>query len=265
MARTKKNAVLSTVAQGPLKAVPGVTVIETVAVSYAALVAEEEAQAGAFIVRAGLIAEAFGGALTSPQWDASVAPLIMAELDKGSLGKSAKTERASRFKSIALAKLTRDPAMAYDPATGMGRDAFLRVIRPLLEAYVFPDGSTMFPRKADGTVSKKGPKAGTEAKNKAPPKAPAAPRDLSGSAGKSGDAEGGLNLKAEVAAAKIVLGGATATVANAELLARVAKSHRAALLAFCAETIAPKTPKAPKAPRVPPAKANGATPPATVN
>lgn len=144
-----------------------------IATEYVAMAVDDAGRSATFVTRARLLATAVGSAMTFAQWDKLIAPILIETFSKTALTTKRQAEYCSRFKVIACAVLTRDDALA--PLLGEPTGDYLERVRPLLAAYVLPDGTPMVPpstdkrgRSASGT-GKRGRKPGTPASNKKTP------------------------------------------------------------------------------------------------
>jgi hypothetical protein len=174
----------------------------SVATSFAAMATEHAKASATFAARAGLIADAIGVPMTYGQWDKQLAAPVKEAFAGSGLSERRVTEYASKFKVIALARLTGLDALA--PLAGEPLEDFLTRVRPLLDVHKLADGTPMLAPSVTGkATSKRGRKAGTPASNRkaVTVAAPAA------SAGTQADAEGGLDIKPALAAALILMRG----------------------------------------------------------
>lgn len=166
-----------------------------------------------------------GRGMTSKEWDNLVTPGLKAGLEAcptvadGTIG-----GYLSRMKKCALGMLSK----AYAPLPAETLGGMYARIGDGLQGVKLANGELIYAAGKKGGSGTPGRKAGAPAANKKAP--PSAPRDLSGSAGKVADAEGGNNAAPDVRAAEILMGGPGDPARN---LAIMAKSYRADLEAFC--------------------------------
>jgi hypothetical protein len=151
-----------------------------VATAFALLATDDASRSATFGAKAALLASTLGTGLqlTYPLWDKQMAPFVKDAFNGSGLSETRIGAYASKFKVTALAWLTGDDALRQ--TAGEPWEDFLTRVRPLLEAFVFADGTRMVPiNPKTGKVSKRGKKAGSKAANKKAAPAADAPSSAS--------------------------------------------------------------------------------------
>jgi hypothetical protein len=188
----------------------------------------EGAQATLLLNLAAAVAP-IGRGMTGKEWDEVMTPGLKAALEASpTVGEGSIAGYLSRMKKCGLAILSGVKALA--PQKGETLITMYARIGDSLKGLKLANGQPIYAGATPGR------KTATPASNKGKGKAapPSAPRDLSGSAGKAADAEGGLNVSVEVAAARQLMGEGS----DANNLAIMAKTYRKELAAFMSAHLA---------------------------